>query len=213
MVTIVLADDHAVLRAGIRLLLDQEAGIATVGEAGTAQGAVEQASEHTPDIVLMDVSMPGGNGIDAIPLVLEASPRSRVLMLSMHDDAAYVHRAFSAGASGYVLKDAADTELVAAIREVAGGATYVNPALGARMIAAENKDRAEALGDPLSTREHDVLELLALGHTNHEIAEHLFISVRTAETHRAHIMRKLALRSRAELVRYALEHRLLDASA
>lgn len=207
-ISVVLADDHAVLRTGIRLLLEQE-GITAVGEAATATEAVECAAEHEPDIVLMDVTMPGGSGIDAIPRVLEASPRSRVLMLSMHDDPTYVHGAFSAGASGYVLKDAADAELVAAIREVAGGATYVNPALGARMIAAETKHLAEEREDPLSTREHEVLQLLALGHTNQEIAEQLFISVRTAETHRAHIMRKLGLRSRAELVRYALKHHVL----
>ena len=207
-ITVVLADDHAVLRTGIRLLLEQE-GITAVGEAATAEEAVERVAEHQPDIVLMDVTMPGGSGIDAIPNVLEASPRSRVLMLSMHDDPTYVHGAFSAGASGYVLKDAADAELVAAIREVAGGATYVNPALGARMIAAETKHQAEEREDPLSTREHEVLQLLALGHTNQEIAEQLFISVRTAETHRAHIMRKLGLRSRAELVRYALKHHVL----
>ena len=207
-ISVVLADDHAVLRTGIRLLLEQE-GITAVGEASTAEEAVACAAEHQPDIVLMDVTMPGGSGIDAIQKVLEASPRSRVLMLSMHDDPTYVHGAFSAGASGYVLKDAADAELVAAIREVAGGATYVNPSLGARMIAAETKHQAEEQEDPLSAREHEVLQLLALGHTNQEIAEQLFISVRTAETHRAHIMRKLGLRSRAELVRYALKHHVL----
>jgi two-component system response regulator NreC len=207
-ISVVLADDHAVLRSGIRLLLER-AGITAVGEAATVQEAVERAAEHQPDIVLLDVTMPGGNGIDAIPHVLAASPRSRVLMLSMHDDPTYVHGAFSAGAAGYVLKDAADTEVVAAIREVAAGATYVNPALGARMIAAETKQLAEQQEDPLSAREHEVLQLLALGHTNQEIAEQLFISVRTAETHRAHIMRKLSLRSRAELVRYALAHAML----
>ena len=133
-----------------------------------------------------------------------------MLVLSMHDDPRYVREAFAAGASGYVLKEAADAEVVAAIREVAAGGSYVNPALGARMVAAEAKEQAEAQADPLSEREHEVLRLLALGHTNQEIAKTLYISVRTAETHRAHIMQKLGLASRAELVRYALAKQILE---
>jgi DNA-binding NarL/FixJ family response regulator len=128
----------------------------------------------------------------------------------MHDDPRYVRDAFAAGASGYVLKEAADSELVAAIRQVAAGASYVNPALGARMVAANATELAAADADPLSEREHEVLRLLALGHTNQEIAKTLFISVRTAETHRAHIMRKLRLASRAELVRYALANEIIQ---
>ena len=208
---VVIVDDHAVVRSGLRLLLAREEGIEPVAEAANAIEAVACALEHQPDIVLVDVTMPGESGIDAIPRLLAASPASKVLVLSMHDDPRYLRGAFSAGASGYVLKDAADAELVAAIREVAGGSTYVNPALGARMIAAGTKEQADAEADPLSDREHEVLRLLALGHTNQEIAEQLFISVRTAETHRAHIMRKLGLGSRAELVRYALGHDLLPA--
>ena len=208
---VVIADDHAVVRAGLRVLLEREQGIEPVAEAGTAQEAVDCAVAHRPDVVLLDVTMPGESGIDAIPRLLEGSPKSKVLVLSMHDDPRYVRGAFTAGASGYILKEAADAELVAAIREVAAGATYVNPELGARMIAADTKRQAEANADPLSAREHEVLQLLALGHTNQEIAEQLFISVRTAETHRAHIMRKLRLGSRAELVRYALAHRMLPA--
>ncbi|HZC30281.1 MAG TPA: response regulator transcription factor [Gaiellaceae bacterium] len=210
---VVLADDHAVVRAGLRLLLEREPGVVVLAEAATAQAAVDYATELRPDIVLMDVTMPGESGIDAIPRLFAAAPGTKVVVLSMHDDPMYVHGAFAAGASGYVLKDAADTELVAAIRDVAGGETYVNPTLGARLIAAETKEQAAADADPLSKREHEVLRLLALGHTNQEIAEQLFISVRTAETHRAHIMRKLVLASRAELVRYALTHRLLTADA
>src|SRR5579859_1596645 len=210
---IVIADDHAVVRAGLRALLDREEGIEPIAEAATAQEAVDRAEELRPDVVLMDVTMPGESGIDAIPRLLEGSPESKVLVLSMHDDPRYVRGAFSAGASGYILKEAADAELVAAIREVADGATYVNPELGARMIAADTKQQAEANADPLSDREHQVLQLLALGHTNQEIAEQLYISVRTAETHRAHIMRKRRLASRAELVRYALAHRLLPTPA
>ena len=131
----------------------------------------------------------------------------------MQDDPNYVRQAFAAGAAGYVLKEAADTDLVAAVREVAGGGRYVHPTLGARMVVAEAEERERAEQDPLSDRERDVLRLLALGHTNQEISDKLFISVRTAETHRAHIMRKLRSRTRAELVRYALEHGLLELDA
>jgi len=210
---VVIADDHAVVRAGLRLLLEREVGIDPVAEAANASEAVARAAEHQPDVVLIDVTMPGESGIEAIPRLLDASPSSKVLVLSMHDDPRYVRDAFAAGASGYVLKEAADSELVAAIRQVAAGASYVNPALGARIVAAETKDKTAAAADPLSVREHEVLRLLALGHTNQEIAEQLFISVRTAETHRAHIMRKLKLGSRAELVRYALAHDLLPGAA
>jgi two-component system, NarL family, response regulator NreC len=133
-----------------------------------------------------------------------------VLMLSMQDDPSYVREAFGAGASGYMLKEAADTELVQAVREVAAGGTYVHPTLGARLAQAEVEAARRAANDPLSEREREVLRLLALGHTNQEIAKRLFISVRTAETHRAHIMQKLGLGTRAELVRYALVNGLLD---
>jgi len=133
-----------------------------------------------------------------------------VLVLSMQDDPSYVREAFAAGASGYVLKEAADEEVVAAVREIANGRNYVHPALGARLVAAEAQERAAAEADPLSDREREVLRLLALGHTNQEIAKMLYISVRTAETHRAHIMQKLRLETRAELVRYALAHGLLE---
>ncbi len=210
-IRVVVVDDHAVVRAGLRALLEREPGIVPVDEAANADEAVYRVIEHKPDVLLLDVTMPGTSGIEAIPKLLEASPATKVLVLSMHDDPGYVRDAFAAGANGYVLKEAADTEVVAAIREVAGGGSYVNPALGARMVAADAKDAAEAQADPLSEREHEVLRLLALGHTNQEIAAQLFISVRTAETHRAHIMRKLRLASRAELVRYALAHRLLPA--
>ncbi len=207
---VLIVDDHAVVRSGLRLLLERERDLEPIDEAANAREAVFRVIEHKPDVVLIDVTMPGESGIEAIPKLLEVSPETKVLVLSMHDDPRYVRDAFSAGASGYVLKEAADAELVAAIQEVARGGSYVNPALGARMVAAEAKERAAAEADPLSEREHEVLRLLALGHTNQEIAKTLFISVRTAETHRAHIMQKLGISSRAELVRYALAHGLLD---
>jgi two-component system response regulator NreC len=207
---ILIVDDHAVVRTGLRLLLDGEDELETVAEAGTARDAVFEARKHKPDVVLMDVVLPDKSGIEATPDVLTEAPDAKVLVLSMEDDPTYVREAFAAGASGYVLKEAADTELVTALKQVAAGERYVHPALGARMVAAEAEASARAEADPLSDREREVLRLLALGHTNQEIAKMLYISVRTAETHRAHIMRKLRLTTRAELVRYALAQGLLE---
>ena len=209
-IRVLIVDDHAVVRSGLRLLLDNEDDIEVVGEAGNVSEAVLEARSAKPDVVLMDVVMPGQSGIDGIPSVMKEAPEAKVLLLSMQDDPQYVRQAFGAGATGYVLKEAADTEVVAAVREVAGGGRYVHPALGARLAAAEAEDRARADADPISDREREVMRLLALGHTNQEIAKMLFISVRTAETHRAHIMQKLRLTTRAELVAYAIEHGLLD---
>jgi DNA-binding NarL/FixJ family response regulator len=207
---VLIVDDHAVVRAGLKLLVDGEKDLETIGEAGSARDAIFEARSLKPDIVLLDVVMPDQNGIEIVPQLLKESPEAKVLMLSMQDEPRYVREAFEAGASGYVLKEAADSELVAAIREVAGGGRYVHPELGARLVAAETEERKRAADDPLSEREREVLRLLALGHTNQEIAKQLYISVRTAETHRAHIMQKLRLQSRAELVRYALDQGLLE---
>jgi DNA-binding NarL/FixJ family response regulator len=209
-IRILLVDDHAVVRTGLRLLLDGEEDLEAVAEAGTARDAVFEARKHKPDIILMDVGLPDRSGIDVTAEVLKEAPDSKVLVLSMEDDPSYVRQAFAAGASGYVLKEAADTELVTALRQVAAGEKYVHPALGARLAAAEAEAAARTDADPLSEREREVLRLLALGHTNQEIAKMLFISVRTAETHRAHIMQKLRLSTRAELVRYALAQGLLE---
>lgn len=209
MIKVVLVDDHAVVRSGLRLLLEKQDDIEVVGEAGNAKDAVFRARALKPDVILLDVVMPGESGIAVLPKLLKESPDTNVLVLSMQDDPSYVREAFGAGASGYVLKEAADEEVVSAVREIAGGGRYVHPTLGARMVAAEAQERAAAEADPLSDREREVLRLLALGHTNQEIAEQLYISVRTAESHRAHIMQKLRLSTRAELVRYALSHGLL----
>jgi DNA-binding NarL/FixJ family response regulator len=207
---VLIVDDHAVVRAGLRLLLEAEDGLEPVGEAGTARDAVFRARSTKPDVILLDVVMPDQTGLDVLPTLLHEHPDTKVLILSMQDDPQYVRQAFAAGASGYVLKEAADTEVVAAIREVARGGRYVHPELGARLVDAETAAARRAEEDPLSDREREVLRLLALGHTNQEISKQLYISVRTAETHRAHIMQKLRLSSRAELVRYALEQGLLE---
>ena len=209
-IRVLIVDDHAVVRSGLRKVLESEDGFEVVGEAGDMRNAVFEARAQSPDVILMDVVMPGASGIEATPAVLKEAPGAKVVVLSMQDDPHYVREAFAAGASGYVLKEAADKELVQAIREVADGGRYVHPALGARMVTAEAEERRRAEDDPLSEREREVLRLLALGHTNQEIAKMLYISVRTAETHRAHIMQKLRLQTRADLVAYALERGLLE---
>ena len=209
-IRVVLVDDHAVVRSGLRRVLDAEDDIEVVAEAGSVRDAVFEARAHKPDVIVMAVVKPGWSGIDGTPLVLHEAPDAKVVVLSMQDDPRYVREAFAAGAKGYVLKEAADTDVVEAVREVAEGRQYLHPALGARLIESEVKEREDAEADPLSEREREVLRLLALGHTNQEIAKMLDISVRTAESHRAHIMQKLRLGTRAELVRYALAHGLLE---
>jgi two-component system response regulator NreC len=208
-IKVLIVDDHAVVRSGLRRVLEAEDDLEVVAEAGNKRDAVFEARAQKPDVILMDVVMPGESGIEATPAVMQEAPDAKVLVLSMQDDPQYVREAFAAGATGYVLKEAADSELVAAIREVASGGRYVHPALGARMIASDAEAKRRAEEDPLSDREREILRLLALGHTNQEIAKMLYISVRTAETHRAHIMQKLRLTTRAELVRYALDQGLL----
>jgi DNA-binding NarL/FixJ family response regulator len=210
-IRVLIVDDHAVVRSGLRLLLAAEEDIEPVGEAGSARDAIFQARALKPDVILLDIVMPEQTGLDVLPQLMHESPDVKVLILSMQDEPRYVREAFAAGASGYVLKEAADNEVVAAVREVASGGRYVNPALGARLVAAEAEAERLADEDPLSDREREVLRLLALGHTNQEIAKRLYISVRTAETHRAHIMQKLRLQTRADLVAYALERGLLEA--
>jgi two-component system response regulator NreC len=201
-ISVQICDDQALVRAGLRLLLDEEPDLEVMGEAASADDAVAQMCARQPDVLVLDVAVPSRNGLDALLEIAKAAPETRVLVLSQHDDPAYIRRAFSAGATGYLLMEAADTELVHAIREVASGQLYLHPLLGARL--------ASAAADPLSDREHEVLHLIALGYTNQEIAKLLFMSVRTAETHRGRIMQKLGLHTRAEVVRYALSAGELD---
>jgi two-component system response regulator NreC len=212
-IRVLVVDDHAIVRSGLRRVLDAEEDIEVVADAGSAERAIFEAISTKPDVIVLDVMMPGKSGIEATPELLMAAPSARILILSMQDDPGYVRAAFEAGASGYVLKEAADLEVVGAVRTVASGERYVHPELGARLITADVAQRNRAKADPLSDREHEVLRLLALGHTNQEIAKMLYISVRTAETHRAHIMQKLNLSTRAELVRHALEQGLIEPGA
>jgi two-component system, NarL family, response regulator NreC len=207
-IRVLIVDDHAVVRAGVRALLDREDDLEAVGEAGDAQAALRLVKQLEPDVVLMDVVMPGTTGVDAAAEIRHLLPDVRILMLSMQDDPSYVRQAFTNGAIGYVLKEAADAELVTAIRRVAAGEQYVHPTLGAKLIGAGDSSRT--VEDPLSDREREVLSLLALGHTNQEIADRLVVSVRTVEAHRAHILTKLRLSTRAELVRYAIDAGLLE---
>jgi two-component system response regulator NreC len=207
-ITIVLADDHAVVRDGLRMLLVAEEDMDVVAEAGDVEAAKRSVLGHKPTVLVLDLNMPGGSSLEAISRVAEISPNTVVVVLTMQEDPAFAREALQAGARGYVLKHAAGAELVQAIRAAAGGGTWLNPDLGARM-AATPESPAGALGD-LSDREVEVLRLIALGHTNNEIAEQLFLSVRTVETHRAHIQQKLGRSSRAELVRYALDNDLIE---
>jgi DNA-binding NarL/FixJ family response regulator len=207
MIRVLLVDDHALFRVSLKMRLEHENGIVPVGEAETAEQAVARARALQPDLVLIDLLLPRKSGYEAIPEILEASPESRVLVVSSQTGPTAVRQAISAGAHGYVPKRASDTEVIEAIRRVASGERYVDPDLGAQLVVAEGVPELE----PLSDRERDVLHLLALGHTNQEIGKTLFISVRTVDTHRAHIMRKLQLRTRAELVLFALAHGLIGA--
>ena len=206
--TVVIADDHTVVRQGLRLLIDNEAGLQVVAEAGTVPDAERLARAHRPTVLVLDLNMPGGSSLDAIPRLREDAPDTAIVVLTMQDDPAFARKALQAGARGFVLKEAADEELLEAIRLAAAGDTYLNPRLGARMAATP--DRPSGPPDDLSQRELEVLRLIALGHTNAEIADQLFLSTRTVETHRAHIQQKISRTSRAELVRYALDHGLLE---
>jgi two-component system response regulator NreC len=207
-IRIVLADDHAVVRRGLELLLEAEADFEVVATVGDVDGAIRSTRGHKPDVLVLDLNMPGGSSLDAIPQILEASSVTRITVLTMQNEPAFARRALGAGALAYVLKEAADDELVEAVRRAAAGQTYLNPQLGARMAA--EPPQPPGTPDDLSEREVEVLRMIALGHTNAEIAEQLYLSIRTVESHRAHIQQKLRRSSRADLVRYALDHGLVE---
>jgi two-component system, NarL family, response regulator NreC len=207
-ITIVLADDHPVVRSGLRMLLEAEPDMEVVAEAGDVDAARRYTLGHKPTVLVLDLSMPGGSSLEAIPKIALVSPDTSVVILTMQEDPAFAREALRAGTRGYVLKHAAGTELVQAIRAAAGGGTWLNPALGARMAASLDRPVGE-LAD-LSEREVEVLRLIALGHTNNEIAQQLSLSVRTIESHRAHIQEKLGVSPRSKLVRYALDHDLIE---
>ena len=202
----VLADDHEVVRSGLRLVLEAAPGFEVVAEAGDVDAALRTVMGHKPSVLVLDLNMPGTRpSLEAISTVQDVSSGTRVVVLTMQEDPEFAREALRAGALGYVLKEAAPGELVEAVRRAAAGETYLNPRVGAALAAAP----AGPPGD-LSARETEVLRLIALGHTNAEIAEQLYLSVRTVEYHRAHIQQKLGRSSRAELVRYALDNGLLD---
>ncbi|OGK82119.1 MAG: hypothetical protein A2X52_06300 [Candidatus Rokubacteria bacterium GWC2_70_16] len=206
-IRILLADDHAVLRAGLRALIHSQPGMEVVAEAADGPEAIRQAGETLPELALLDLSMPGMSGIAAIQQVREASPGTRVLVLTVHDDATYARAALDAGAAGSVTKDMEGPELLAAIRAVARGRTFVAHALAAGPSGAAAA--GERAAERLSERERQVLELVARGHTNREVAQRLALSIKTVETYRARLSDKLGLRTRAELVRFAADTGLL----
>jgi DNA-binding NarL/FixJ family response regulator len=208
MIRILLVDDHGLIRSALRSRLDREDDLTTVGEAETVPQAIRKARTLQPDVVLLDLVLPRRSGSDAIEELIEEAPSTRILVVSSLAQPTSVRRALTAGAHGYVPKRASDTELIEAIHRVAAGERYVDPDLGAQLVIA---DALPAL-EPVSDRERDVLSLLALGYTNQEIGKKLYISIRTVDTHRAHIMRKLDLATRAELVLFALAHGLIGAS-
>ena len=204
-IRVVIADDHAVVRRGLREVLEAEAGFEIVAEAGDLTGARRYVLGHRPDVLVLDLNLPEGLSLKEIPSLRRDFPDTQIVVLTMQNEPAYARESLSAGALGYVLKEAAEEELVEAVRRAARGDRYLNPRLGARLAA----EPPPGPPDGLSHREAEVLRLIALGHTNAEIAHMLFLSVRTVETHRAHIQQKLNLATRADLVRYAIQHKLL----
>jgi two-component system, NarL family, response regulator NreC len=203
--SIVLADDHTVVRSALRMLLEAEDDIEVVAEAGTADDALRYVRGHSPSVLILDLEMPGRPSLEVLPEIVEASPDTGVVILTMRNESEFAREALRSGVRGYVLKEAADAELVQAVRCASAGETYLQPALGVRLA----REAPDAANDGLSEREHGILKLIALGHTNAEIADQLFLSIRTVESHRSNLQGKLGLNSRAELVRYALDRGII----
>jgi two-component system, NarL family, response regulator NreC len=210
---VLVADDHRLVRAGLRMLIETQSDLQVVGEANDGDEAIRQAKSLRPDLVLLDLSMPGVGGMSSIGLLKREIQGIKILVLSMHDDPVHLRQAMEAGASGYLVTQAADTELLGAIRALRRGEMYINSSLTGHLLGLVFDTQVQELtpGDiaGLSKREREVLQFLALGYTNQEIAEKLFLSVKTIETYRARLMEKLQLPTRAELVRFALKHGLL----
>jgi two-component system, NarL family, response regulator NreC len=204
----VLADDHAIVRSALRALLEAEAEFEVVAEAGDVDESVRKVLAYKPNVIVLDLSMPGGSSLTAIPRMLEVSPDTRIVVLTMENEPRFAREALRSGALGFVLKDAADAELVSAVRAALKGQRYLNPQLGGLIAAAP--DTPPGPPDHLTDREVEVLKLVAMGYTNAEISQRLYLSVRTVESHRAHLQQKAGRSTRAELVAYAREHGLLD---
>jgi two-component system, NarL family, response regulator NreC len=211
--SIVLADDHPVVRKGLRALLESESDLTVIGEASDGLSAVEVTERKTPDVLLVDVIMPGLTGLEVVRQVKQRLPQVRSIVFSMHASVAYINEAFKNGACGYVLKGADANEMVEAVHAVAAGRRYISPAVSERMVEAYLERGQEFTArdpyDELTTREREVLQLVAEGRTNAEIADRLFISPRTVEIHRAHVMRKLSLKTPSDLVRFAIRKGLI----
>lgn len=212
-IRILLSDDHVVLRSGLKLMLNAQTDMEVVGEAGEGQETLDLIDHLQPDVLLLDLSMPGMDGMQVLETVQARHPRLKILVLTMHDDEEYVKRVLSLGASGYILKRAADVELLAAIRTVFRGGTFVDQALSGILVRqafpVSEKSQGRDHEETLSEREREVVKLVAMGYTNRQIAESLVISIKTVESHKAHIKEKLGLKGRSELVRYAVQHGFL----
>jgi len=212
-IRVLIADDHAILRSGLRMLIESQADMTVVAEAETGNEAIKIAQKNTPDVVILDVTMPERGGLHTIEQILKQSPDTRILMLTMHEEAAYMRTALAAGASGYVLKKSVDADLLSGIRAIHKGRTYVDSELASELIQEALPERGRAgnkATEVLSQRELEVLKLVAEGFSSREIAEKIFVSVKTVETYRGRFAEKLGLKSRAEVVRYALEIGLLS---
>jgi two-component system response regulator NreC len=217
-IKLLLADDHAVLRAGLKVLLNLQPDMEVVAEAADGEEAVRKSSQNSPDIVLMDITMPKLSGLETTREIKKQNPVIKVLVLTVHEDEGYLHQMLRAGADGYVPKKAADTELLAAIRATYRGEHFIHPSMTAGFVAELRNREVASTGssqndDGLSQREREVLQLLAMGHTNQQIADKLYLSVRTVETYTARLKAKLGFRGRADMIRYAIQIGLLDTEA